>query len=314
MKRWLKILIAIAGLWLCVRLVQAVGWEKIVTAFQQHGYWLIVLTTVYTSYHVLRTWTLQICTPYAARIRDLFGVRLAGEALAYIAIGSVVGDALKVVLARRKIPMVEGATGVFAEKLVYHISGFGFIATGFLIAILRIGSTPLFWACLIAALFLFFVSFFLLSSRLHPIARILKHVRVRRPKLREAVLRTEDSLFQFRARYPARFYAAVALDFASFFYATIELFFIFRILNVATSFWDLWYYQAVIRTMNSIAAFVPANIGVFEATNVYVAKQLEFGEGPGMVAALFVRIRATLWSLIGYLWFLVLIGRGDEKG
>src|SRR5437016_13947826 len=142
----LKISIALAGGFLCARLLADVGWAPIREVFQQHGSAVIILISTYVIFHLVRTWTLAICIPVSTRFWELFGIRLAGEAIAYVAVGSILGDAAKVAVGRHRIPVVEGATGVFAEKIIYHLAGAGFIIGGLMIAVVRFGlSTLLFY-------------------------------------------------------------------------------------------------------------------------------------------------------------------------
>jgi hypothetical protein len=308
-KVWMAVKAAAAagGAYLCFRLVVSAGWREILDAFASHGGALAILTLVYTLYHILRTITLRICTPHPVKFAYLFVVRLAGEAIAYVAVGSILGDALKVVLGRKRIPVVEGATGVFAEKLIYHLSGAGFIIGGLLVAVIHFGAHPVFLGALAAMALLFLGFLSLLSSGARPIARILSKIKERNPALRKAILRTEESLFQFRKERPREFLQAFVLNWISYFYSVGEVFFILYLLRIPCSFWDLWYYQAIVKIMSAASMVVPANLGVFEATNVFLAEQMQFGNQAGMIVALFIRIRAILWSLIGYLCFLFLM-------
>jgi uncharacterized membrane protein YbhN (UPF0104 family) len=154
--------------------------------------------------------------------------------------------------------------------------------------------------------------FYLMSSGVQPITSLLKHVRVRRPKLRDAILRTEQSIFQFRKEHPGKFLLVMILDLAAYFYAAAELWVIMTVLGYSPSFLDVWCYEAAVKGTNTASFVVPGNLGIFEATNVFLAKQIGFGEQAGILAALIVRIRAILWALIGYLWFLFLMAK-DKK-
>src|SRR5438094_252975 len=138
-KTVLKMVIATFGGYLTMRLIQSTGWQKIVSAFRENGQVLALITVVYVTFHLLRTVSLKICLPHKTPFWNLFAVRLAGEAISYIAIGSILGDTMKVVLARERIPVVEGATGVFAEKFIYHLTGAIFLIGGVLIAVGKLG-------------------------------------------------------------------------------------------------------------------------------------------------------------------------------
>lgn len=313
----LKVLIAIAGVVLSARLIRSVGWDQIAAAFQQHAGALFLMTAVYLVYHLLRTWTLQICIPYKIRFRSLFPIRLAGEAVAYLAVGSIIGDAAKVALARDKVPAVEGATGVFAEKLIYHLSGAAFILGGLFIGMIRFGASKVFlvpfgFMLLVVAGFLF-----LLSSGAKPISRILSRFLMSRPGMRDFLSRTEESLFQFRRNHPGAFLATLVLDGASYVYSVAEVLFILYLLKTPQSFGDIWYFEAIVKMSNSATMIVPANLGIFETTNLLLARQLGLTDQAGMIVALFIRIRAIIWCLLGYLCFLLLLKRksaSDESG
>jgi Lysylphosphatidylglycerol synthase TM region len=314
--RWktaIKMVIGTLGGYLTMRLIQSTGWSRIVTAFRQHGSVLLVITLIYVTFHLLRTLSLKICLPHKTPFWSLFAVRLAGEAISYIAIGSILGDTMKVVLAREKIPVVEGATGVFAEKLIYHLTGAIFLIGGVLIAVGKLGFDRKLFLFLIIAIGFFLVMIHLLSSGVHPLSRLLKKVRVRSPKLREAVLRTETNLFQFRKDHPYAFLFTLIIDLICYFYASAEVFFLLYVLGMTPRFVDIWYFEAVVKMSNSATVLVPANLGVFEATNLYLAKQLGFGGGTGLIVALFVRIRAIVWAMIGYSIFLVMLSQPSAQ-
>jgi len=311
--RWktvIKMIVATLGGYLTMRLIQVTGWSKITSAFRQHGSVLLVITLIYLTFHLLRTLSLKICLPHKIPFWSLFAVRLAGEAISYISIGSILGDSMKVVLAREKIPVVEGATGVFAEKLIYHLAGAIFLMGGVLIAVGKLGFDRKLFLFLALAIGFFLLMIYLLSSGVQPLSRILRRFRVRRPELREAVLQTEANLFQFRKAHPYAFAFTLIIDLVCYFYASAEVFFLLYVLGMSPRFVDIWYFEAVVKMANSATMLVPANLGVFEATHLYLAKQLGFGGANGLIVALFVRIRAILWALIGYSIFLAFLSKG----
>jgi hypothetical protein len=310
--RWktvIKMAIATLGGYLTMRLIQVTGWSKITSAFRHNGKVLLLITVFYLTFHLLRTLSLKICLPHKTPFWNLFAVRLAGEAISYIAIGSILGDTMKVVLAREKIPVVEGATGVFAEKLIYHLTGAIFLIGGVLIAVGKLGFDRKLFFFLVTAIGFFLFLIYLLSSGVQPLSRILKKFRVRRPQWREAVLRTEANLFQFRKEHPYAFVFTLMIDLVCYFYASAEVFFLLSVLGMSPRFVDIWYFEAVVKMSNAATILVPANLGVFEATHLYLARQLGFGGDNGLIVALFVRIRAILWALIGYSIFLVMLSK-----
>jgi len=306
-----KAIAVLAGALLMARLIHQVGWGVIARAFSTNAPALIAITVVYVVYHLLRTITLRICIPHPTDFQHLFGIRLAGEAIAYLAVGSIVGDAIKVGLARKRVPVVEGATGVFAEKLIYHLAGAAFIAGGLLAALLKLSTSHVLIYSLLAMGLFFAGLFFLLSSGAQPVAWLLKRIPERRKALRDTILKTEESLFQFRTQHPRQFVIALLLNIASYFYSVLEVLFLLYVFGIHASFWNLWYYQAIVKMSNTTTFVMPANLGIFESVNILLARQLRFGEDIGMILALFVRTRAIIWSIIGYLWFAYYMTRAE---
>jgi hypothetical protein len=97
------------------------------------------------------------------------------------------------------------------------------------------------------------------------------------------------------------------LNLLSFFYPVFEAGFIFRALGYQINFPQLWYLQAVLKTVNTANMILPANLGLFEAAHAFVTQQLTMGTASGILVAIIVRIRAIAWSLIGYLVFVYLL-------
>lgn len=308
----LKIIIGVAGAFLVVHLVVQIGWREVAGTLLAHPYLILGLTAAYLTYHLLRTLALQICISVPVRFTTLFTVRLAGEAIAYIAVGSIVGDALKVALAKKELPVVEAAKGVFAEKLIYHLAGTAFITGGLCIALVRFGANKIFLYALIGMIVVFLGLFYLMSSGVQPISRLLKRVRVRRPKLREAILQTEQRIFQFRTEHPGKFLLTFIIDLTSYFYSATEVVVILIVLGYSPSLLDVWFYEGSVKAMNTASFVVPGNLGIFETTNVFLAKQIGWGQQAGLLTALIVRIRAIIWAITGYLWFLYLMAK-DKK-
>lgn len=302
-----KVVVASLGAALCVRLIASVGWDLVGKSLRNHAGALAIITITYVLFHLVRTWALMICIPQRTRFRDVFGIRLAGEAIAYIAVGSILGDTIKVALGRHRISVVESATGVFAEKIIYHLAGAGFIIGGLLAAVIRFGTSRALLYGLVIMLALFTGLLFLLSSGLKPVTWILRPIRVRRPKLREAILRVEESLFRFRKDHPGRFLLVFALDVFSYFFSAAQVYYLLWMFGFAPDVLDLWYFQSVIQITNTAGMIVPANLGVFEATNLFLARQLHYGDPVGILLGLFVRLRSIFWALLGYLWFLFLL-------
>jgi hypothetical protein len=301
----IKIAFVIIGALLFAYFAGKTGWHRIADTIHDHALLLIALIVVFTLYHFLRAFTLQLCIPAQTNFWHVFNFRLAGEAFAYLTIGTIAGEFVKIAMARDRLSASDAATGIFAEKLIYALSGAAFIISGLFAAVFVFGKNIVILSS-ISVLTVGFISLlYLMSSGIRPFTTLLK--RYQNKSFFQTLIRTEESLFRFRTLYPKRFLLVFLLNFISFFYPVIETGFIFRALGYDLNFLQLWYLQAVLKIANTANMILPANVGIFEAAHVFVTKQLLMGTAPGMLVAVIVRIRAIAWSLIGYLIFIYLI-------
>lgn len=306
----IKIAFVIIGALLFAYFAGKTGWQRIADTIHDHAPLLIALIVVFTLYHFLRTFTLQLCIPAPTNFWHVFNFRLAGEAFAYLTIGTIAGEFVKIAMARDKLSASDAATGIFAEKLIYALSGAAFIISGLFAAVFIFGKNVLILSAIPVLTVGFVTLLYLMSSGIRPFTTLLK--RYQNKSFFQTLIRTEESLFRFRTLYPTRFLAVFLLNFVSFFYPVIETGFIFRALGYDLNLLQLWYLQAVLKIANTANMILPANIGIFEAAHIFVTKQLMMGTAPGMLVAIIVRIRAIAWSLIGYLVFVYLLHKRKQ--
>ena len=306
----IKIAFVIIGALLFAYFAGKTGWQRIADTIHDHALLLIALIVVFTLYHFLRTFTLQLCIPAPTNFWHVFNFRLAGEAFAYLTIGTIAGEFVKIAMARDRLSASDAATGIFAEKLIYALSGAAFIISGLFAAVFIFGKNLMILSAISVLTVGFITLLYLMSSGIRPFTSLLK--RYQNKPFFQTLIRTEESLFRFRTLYPKRFLAVFLLNFVSFFYPVIETGFIFRALGYDMNFLQLWYLQAVLKIANTANMILPANIGIFEAAHVFVTKQLMMGTAPGMLVAIIVRIRAIAWSLIGYLVFVYLLHKRKQ--
>jgi lysylphosphatidylglycerol synthase-like protein len=304
-RKSVKIAFVIIGALLFAYFAGKTGWQRIADTIHDHALLLIALIVVFTLYHFLRTFTLQLCIPAKTNFWHVFNFRLAGEAFAYLTIGTIAGEFVKIAMARDKLSVSDAATGIFAEKLIYALSGAAFIISGLFAAVFIFGKNVLILSAISVLTVGFITLLYLMSSGIRPFTSLLK--RYQNKAFFQTLIRTEESLFRFRSLYPKKFLAVFLLDFVSFFYPVLEAGFIFGALGYEINFVQLWYLQAVLKIANTANMILPANLGLFEAAHAMVTKQLMMGEAAGILVAIIVRIRAIAWSLIGYLVFVYLL-------
>ena len=123
-------------------------------------------------------------------------------------------------MARDRLSASDAATGIFAEKLIYALSGAAFIICGLFAAVFVFGKNVAVpfrnfnFDCWLCNTLIFDV------FRMRPFTSCLKIYQ--NTSFFQTLKRTEESLFRFRSLYPKRF-LAVFLNFVSYFIRSLKL-------------------------------------------------------------------------------------------
>ena len=310
--RKLEWIFLVLGLVLFLVLLDRVGWEEILRRLRTLG-WVFLLVLGVSGCRYLCRAAAWRCA-FAGRqdtpsFRDMFQMRLAGEAIAYLTVaGPLLGEPAKATLLRRRMPMLVGLGVTLIEAGIYGLTSILVILVGLVLGLLRVTMDEKMqragWVgALLLALFLLAVAWLLrrrvrfLSAAVNWLARgrLGPWLAPHRPRLTEL----EDHLL--------RFYGEHARDFRTLFlwnclaqaFAMLEIYIILGALGLRATWEDLLILEGTTKVFKTLFFFIPARVGTDEGAMAAVFQVIGLGFSQGISLALVRRLRALVWSAAG---------------
>src|SRR5436190_22218528 len=123
---WLQALAFLLGAVLLVYLIRRVGVEQIFSALSRVGFGFFIVVAANGARHVLRTIAMRLSVPQEHRrfsFLQAFAARLGGESMSFLTFaGPLLGEATKVALLRKRVPLVHGVPALVVDNLLYNLS------------------------------------------------------------------------------------------------------------------------------------------------------------------------------------------------
>ena len=131
---WLQSLAFLLGLGLLIFVINRVGVQPLFDALLRIGFGFFVIIGLSGLRHFLRTISMRAAVPAEHRqisFRHAFSARLGGEAISFLTFtGPLLGEATKVALLRKRIPLTYGVPALVVDNLLYNLSVVFFILSG----------------------------------------------------------------------------------------------------------------------------------------------------------------------------------------
>src|SRR2546421_1621196 len=123
---WLQAVAFVLGALLLVYVIRKVGVQPIFSALGRIGFGFFFVVTINGLRHVLRTVAMSISVPPEHRrftFLQAFAARLGGESMGFLTFaGPLLGEATKVALLRKRVPLVHGVPALVVDNLLYNLS------------------------------------------------------------------------------------------------------------------------------------------------------------------------------------------------
>jgi putative ABC transport system permease protein len=310
---WLQAIAFILGLGLLVYVINRVGVQPIFDALGRIGFGFLILIAINGSRHVLRTLAMSAAVPPEHRRFNFFqalSVRLGGEAISFLTFtGPVLGEATKVALLRKRVPLVYGVQAVVIDNILYNLSVIVFILTGACIMLVSYDLPLLVRYVLfgIAGVALLGIGAAALAHNrrvtlvtwfIDQLARVgLK------PKFlasrREQIQRVESHVYDFYKHRPGSFFRILALDFLSHASSVVEVYVTLRMLGFGPRLEAAYVIESLTKVINFVFGFVPATIGVYEGGTEVILRTLGYAAATGVTLALVRKAGIVFWTGIG---------------
>ncbi len=313
---WLQALAFLIGLALLIYIVHRVGLQPVFDALLRVGFLGFIWVVAISGFrHFLRTIAMRAAVPAEHRrisFSQAFAARLGGEAISFLTFtGPLLGEATKVALLRRKVPLTYGVPALVVDNLLYNLSVVFFILSGACVMLLRYELPPpvyyvLLGIAIIAGLGIIAAALaakrriMLLTWALDRMAELRLSPKVIL-KRRQHIINIESKVYDFYRHHPGAFFGMIACNLLSHAASVIEVFITLRMLGYLPLVSQAYIIESLTKVVNFVFAFVPGTIGVYEGSTAVILDNLGFAAAAGLALALVRKAAIVFWTSIGLL-------------
>jgi putative ABC transport system permease protein len=313
---WLQTLAFLLGLGLLIYVINRVGVQPLFDALLRIGFGFFVVLGLSGLRHVLRTISMRAAVPPEHRrisFRHAFAARLGGEAISFLTFtGPLLGEATKVALLRKRVPLTYGVPALVVDNLIYNLSVVFFVLSGAVVMLLRYPLPPGVYLVLlvIAAVAAsgILVAAIAAKRRVMLLTWIIDRLGELRlsPKVilkkRHHIYHLELKVYDFYKHHPGAFFLMIACNLLAHVASVLEVFLTLKMLGFQPQVAQAYIIESLTKVINFAFAFVPGTIGVYEGgTEVILQKGLGFTPAAGLALALVRKAAIVVWTSIGLL-------------
>ena len=299
---------------LFVLLIAETGPAVIASRVYDVGLGFLLLIVISGIRHLSRTFAWYFAIERQARrvrFRDLFGMRIAGEAITDVTIlGPLLGETVKGVALSRQVTAEQSASSIIVENLAYSFAVLLFVVSGLILFItefplhstIRTAILMTLAGLLLAGslvVLVFKKRYRLVSRSLDGLDRLNLHWVDRLRDGREQVARFEENVYNFWHAHRGAAALMLMLEILSICVGVVEAWIILGLTVHRTSLFAAFMVETVNRVVNLIFAFVPMRIGVDEGGAALVLRTVGFGAVEGVSLAIIRKIRTLFWVALG---------------
>lgn len=312
---WLQALAFLLGLGLLIYVINLVGLQPLFDALLRIGFGFFIVLAISGARHMFRTIAMSSAVPAEHRrfsFLQAFSARLGGEAISFLTFtGPLLGEATKVALLRRKVPLTYGVPALVVDNLLYNFSVVFFILSGACVMLFTYSLPALVYYTLIAiaaAAALGIAAAALAARRrimlvtwlLDQMARLRLSPKVIL-KRRQHINHIETKVYDFYKHHPGVFMGMIACNLLAHASSVLEVYVTLRLLGFSASVAQAYIIESLTKVINFLFAFVPGTIGVYEGGTEVVLQSLGFVAATGVALALVRKAGIVFWTSIGLL-------------
>jgi len=312
---WLQTIAFLLGLGLLIYVINRVGLQPIFDALMRIGFGFFILLAISGLRHVFRTMSMAAAVPAEHRhfnFFQAFAARMGGEAISFLTFtGPLLGEATKVALLRRRVPLTYGVPALVVDNLIYNLSVVFFILSGACVMLFTYNLPPLVHYTLIAIAAI--AALGIVAAALAAKRRIMlitglvdQMARLRlSPKVvlkrRQHINHIESKVYDFYKHHPGAFLAMIVCNLLAHASSVAEVYITLRMLGFAANVPQAYIIESLTKVINFVFAFVPGTIGVYEGGTEVVLQALGFAAATGVTLALVRKAGTIFWTSIGLL-------------
>jgi putative ABC transport system permease protein len=313
---WLQAFAFILGLGLLIYVINRVGVQPLFDALLRVGFGFFVILGLSGLRHVLRTVSMRAAVPPEHRrisFRNAFAARLGGEAISFLTFtGPLLGEATKVALLRKRVPLTYGVPALVVDNLLYNLSVVFFVLSGAVVMLLRYPLPPGVYLVLITIAAVaasgILVAAIAAKRRVMLLTWLIDRLGELRlsPKVilkrRHHIYHLELKVYDFYKHHPGAFFLMIACNLLAHAASVVEVLLALKMLGFQPQVAQAYIIESLTKVINFAFAFVPGTIGVYEGgTEVILQKGLGFTPAAGLALALVRKAAIVVWTSIGLL-------------
>ncbi|MDT4968364.1 MAG: putative transport system permease protein [Acidobacteriota bacterium] len=310
---WLQGVAFLLGLALLVYVIRRVGVQPIFDALRRIGFGFFILLGISGIRHVLRTLAMRSAIDPNHRgfsFRHALSVRLGGEAISFLTFtGPLLGEATKVALLRKRVPIIYGVSALVVDNILYNLSVVFFILSGAVVMLLSfelplVVRYTLFGIAAISTLGILLAAWaasrrvMLLTWMIDTFGRFGFHPRALTSR-RDHISDLESHVYDFYSHRPRSFFAMIGFDLLSHVSSVVEVYVTLRMLGYSPFVHAAYVIESLTKVINFVFGFVPATIGVYEGGTEVILRTLGYAAATGVTLALVRKAGTLFWTVIG---------------
>ncbi|HEY0545967.1 MAG TPA: ABC transporter permease [Pyrinomonadaceae bacterium] len=310
---WLQAVAFLLGLALLVYVIHRVGVQPIFDALGRIGLGFFAILAINGLRHVFRTIAMSLSVAPEHRdfnFRHAFAVRLGGEAISFLTFtGPLLGEATKIALLRRRVPLAHGVPALVVDNILYNLSVGVFILSG---ALVMLGAYDLpmvvRYVLLIIAVcaFLGVLAVLLAAQRrvmlltwvIDRLAAFGIHPKMLTSR-RNQIYSLESKVYDFYTHRRGAFFAMLGINFVAHASSVLEVYVTLRMLGLKADVQAAYVIESLTKVINFVFGFVPGTIGVYEGGTEIVLQTLGYLAATGVTLALVRKAGIVFWTAVG---------------
>ena len=310
---WLQVFAFILGVGLLVYVINRVGVQPIFDALLRVGFGFFILLAIGGLRHLFRTISMRWAVPPQYRSISLgqaFAARLGGETISFLTFtGPLLGEATKVALLRKRIPLVYGVPALIVDNLLYNLSVVFLILSGacvmlftyqlpsvvtyVLIGIASVAAIGMGAVALAAKRRIMLMTWII--DRLVVLGLSPKALLKRRQNVHDL----ESKVHDFYVHHPVAFFGMIACNLLAHVTSVAEVYVALRMLGFSAHVTQAYIIESLTKVINFVFGFVPGTIGVYEGGTEVILQALGFATATGVALALVRKAGIVFWTTIG---------------
>ena len=310
---WLQAVAFVLGALLLVYVIRRVGVQPIFAALGRVGFGFFFVVAINGLRHVLRTIAMSLSVPPEHRrftFLQAFAARLGGESMSFLTFaGPLLGEATKVALLRKRVPLVHGVPALVVDNLLYNLSVVLLIFGGACLMLFAYPVPPVAREMLILIASVAFLGLIAAAMATRRRVTLLTNIidglgrRGFRPRFlrtrRHHIYRVELTVYGFYKRRRAAFFSMIGLDLTSHAASVLEVYVTLKMLGFVPHVGAAYIIESLTKVINFAFGFVPATIGVYEGGTEIILKSLGFAAAAGVTLAIVRKAAIIFWTVIG---------------